>query len=65
MRGLGGKGGVQAHLGPRPDRFRPELPDDAAALRAEVAAQPSGVGDIGFAPAAGGTRYDAVCGGAR
>ena len=44
MLGLGGKGGVQAHLGPRPDWFRPELPDDAAPLRTEAAAQPSGVG---------------------
>ena len=63
--GLGGNGGVHVYVGPRPHRFRKELPDDAAPLRAEAAAQPSGVGDIGFAPAAGGTRYDAVCGGAR
>lgn len=57
--GLGGKGGVHAYAGPRPDRFRQHLPDDAAPLRAEAAAQPSGVGDIVFALEAGGTRYDA------
>jgi hypothetical protein len=57
--GLGGNGGVHAYVGPRPDRFRKHLPDDAAPLRAEAAAQPSGVGDIVFALEAGGTRYDA------
>ncbi len=57
--GLGGEGGVFAYVGPRPDRFRRELPDDAVPLRAEAAGQPSGVGDIVFALEAGGTRYDA------
>ncbi len=57
--GLGGNGGVFAYAGPRPDRFRKQLPDDAAPLRAEAAAQPSGVGDMVFALEAGGTRYDA------
>jgi hypothetical protein len=57
--GLGGQKGVLAYTGPRPDRFRRELPDDAAPLRAEAAGQPSGVGDIVFALEAGGTRYDA------
>ena len=57
--GLGGNGGVHAYVGPRPDRFRKQLPDDAAPLRAEAAAQQSGVGDIVFALEAQGTRYDA------
>lgn len=57
--GFGGKGGVHAYAGPRPERFRKELPDDAAPLRAEAATQPSGVGDIVFALEAGGTHYDA------
>jgi len=57
--GLGGNHGVLAYSGPRPDRFRREMPDDAAPLRAEAAGQPSGVGDIVFALEAGGTRYDA------
>ena len=57
--GLGGKGGVHAYAGPRPERFRRQLPDDAAPLRAEAAGQPSGVGDIVFALEAGGTGYDA------
>ena len=57
--GLGGPGGVFAYSGPRPDRFRRQMPDDAAPLRAEAAGQPSGIGDIVFALEAGGTRYDA------
>ena len=57
--GLGGNGGVHAYVGPRPDRFRKQLPDDAAPLRAEAALQSSGVGDIVFALEASGTRYDA------
>lgn len=57
--GLGGHRGVLAYAGPRPERFRREMPDDAAPLRAEAAAQPGGVGDIVFALEAGGTRYDA------
>lgn len=56
--GLGGKQGVFAYTGPRPDRFRREMPDDAAPLRAEAAGQPSAVGDMVFALEAGGTRYD-------
>lgn len=57
--GLGGARGVMAYAGPRPERFRRDMPDDAAPLRAEAAGQPSGVGDIVFALEAGGTRYDA------
>ena len=57
--GLGGNKGVLAYNGPRPDKFRREMPDDAAPLRAEAAGQPSGVGDLVFALEAGGTRYDA------
>ena len=57
--GLGGDRGVMTYSGPRPDRFRRQMPDDAAPLRAEAAGQPSGVGDIVFALEAGGTRYDA------
>jgi hypothetical protein len=57
--GLGGQHGVLAYTGPRPDRFRREMPDDAGPLRTEAAAQPTGVGDIVFALEAGGTRYDA------
>ena len=55
---VGGQG-VLAYSGPRPERFRREMPDDAAPLRAEAAGQPSGIGDIVFALQAGGTRYDA------
>jgi len=57
--GLGGNGGVLGYTGPRPERFRREMPNDAAPLRAEAAGQPSGVGDIVFALEAGGTRHDA------
>ncbi len=57
--GLGGKGGVHAYTGPRPDRFRRQMPDDAAPLRAEAASQPSHVGDIVFTLAGHGPRYDA------
>jgi hypothetical protein len=56
--GAGGHG-VLAYTGPRPDRFRREMADDAVPLRAEAAAQPSGVGDVVFALEADGTRYDA------
>jgi hypothetical protein len=55
----GSAGGVLAYAGPRPERFKRELPDDAAPLRAEAAAQPSAVGDIVFALEADGPRYDA------
>ena len=57
--GLSGNRGVLAYTGPRPERFRREIPNDAAPLRAEAAGQPTGVGDIVFALEAGGTRYDA------
>ena len=57
--GRGGRGGVLAYTGPRPERFRRDMPGDAAPLRAEAAGQPSGVGDLVFALEAGGTRYDA------
>ncbi len=57
--GIGGNGGVRAYVGPRPERFRREMPDDAGPLRTEAAAQPSGVGDIVFALEAPGTHYDA------
>ena len=56
--GVGGHG-VLAYTGPRPDRFRREMPNDAVPLRAEAAGQPSGVGDLVFALNADGTRYDA------
>jgi hypothetical protein len=57
--GLGGRTGVLAYAGPRPDSFRRSLPDDAGPLRAEAAKQPSAIGDLVFALATGGTRYDA------
>ena len=56
--GVGGHG-VLAYTGPRPDRFRREMPNDAVPLRAEAAGQPSGAGDLVFALNADGTRYDA------
>lgn len=56
--GPGGQAGVHAYEGPRADRFRAQLPDDVAPLRAEAAAQPSAIGDFVFALEAGGTRYD-------
>ena len=56
---LGGNRGVLAYSGPRPDRFRRQMPDDTAPLRAESAGQPGAVGDIVFALEADGTRYDA------
>lgn len=57
--GLGGNGGVHAYQGPRPDRFRRQMPDDAAPLRAEAASQPSDIGGIVFTLAGHGPRYDA------
>jgi hypothetical protein len=56
--GVGGHG-VLAYTGPRPERFRREMPKDAVPLRAEAAGQPIGVGDLVFALEADGTHYDA------
>lgn len=56
--GLSGKNGVLAYVGPRPDSFRRNLPDDAAPLRAEAAGQPHAIGDMVFALETGGTLYD-------
>jgi hypothetical protein len=56
--GRGGKSGVLAYVGPRPDSFKRSLPDDAAPLRAEAAGQPNSVGDLVFALETAGTRYD-------
>ena len=54
-----GDKGVLAYTGPRPEKFRRDMPEDAVPLRAEAAGQPSGVGDLVFALEAAGTRYDA------
>lgn len=56
---LGGASGVRAYWGPRPERFRRDLPTDAAPLRAEAGKQSSEIGDPVFALDAVGTRYDA------
>jgi hypothetical protein len=57
--GLGGNRGLLAYAGPRPERFRREMPNDAAPLRAEAAGQSTGLGDLVFALEASGTHYDA------
>ena len=56
--GVGGHG-VLAYHGPRPERFRREMPEDAVPLRTEAAGQPINVGDLVFALEADGPRYDA------
>ncbi len=56
--GVGAKG-VLVYTGPRPERFRRDMAEDAVPLRAEAAGQPGGVGDLVFALEASGTRYDA------
>ena len=53
-------GGVLAYEGPRPDKFRRDLPRDAEPLRAGTAGKQLSEGDLEFVPDAAGTRYDAV-----
>ena len=53
-------GGVLAYAGPRVESFRPHVAADAAPLRELTAGRPFAEGDFEFAPAAGGTRYDAL-----
>jgi len=52
-------GGVLIYEGPRPEKFRGHLPDDAELLRAQTAGKQFAEGDIEFAAEAVGTRYDA------
>ena len=52
-------GGVLAYEGPRPDKFRQNLPEDAEPLRARAAGKEFTEGDIEFVPDAADTHYDA------
>ena len=52
-------GGIAAYEGPRPERFRRNLPDDAELLRSRAAGREFSEGDIEFVPDAADTRYDA------
>src|SRR3954466_368740 len=52
-------GGVVAYEGPRPDRFKRDLPDDAEMLRAATQGKQLAEGDIEFVTDAAETRYDA------
>jgi hypothetical protein len=55
----GTPGGVAAYDGPRPDRFRRELPNDAELLRAATRGKDLAEGDLEFVADAAHTRYDA------
>jgi hypothetical protein len=52
-------GGIVAYWGPRAERFRQQLPDDAEPLRARAAGKDFAEGDLEFVPDAADTRYDA------
>lgn len=52
-------GGVLFYEGPRPERFRKELPSDAEPLRLATKGRPLTEGDIEFVPDAVESRYDA------
>ena len=52
-------GGIVAYWGPRPERFRQQLPQDAEPLRARAAGRDFADGDLEFVPDAADTRYDA------
>jgi hypothetical protein len=52
-------GGVLYYEGPRPERFRLELPDDAEPLRASTKGKTFTEGDIEFVTDATTTKYDA------
>lgn len=52
-------GGIVAYEGPRPDRFRRELPGDAELLRASTRGKELADGDVEFVFDATETRYDA------
>jgi hypothetical protein len=56
---LGAKGGVVAYVGPRPEVFKRQLPEDAEPLRARAAGKQFAEGDLEFVPDAADTRYDA------
>jgi hypothetical protein len=56
---LAATGGILAYDGPRPDRFRRELPNDAELLRAGAKGKQLSEGDIEFVADAAETRYDA------
>src|SRR5437868_5682617 len=53
------QGGVLFYEGPRPERFRRELPDDAEPLRASTKGRSFTEGDLEFVPDAAESRYDA------
>ncbi len=53
-------GGIAAYKGPRPDRFRRELPKDAELLRSSTRGREFADGDVEFVPNAAKTSYDAL-----
>ena len=53
------QGGILAYHGPRAERFRRLVPEDAAPLLAAAADKPLAEGDLEFVEDAGDTRYDA------
>ena len=55
----GQPGGVVAYDGPRPDRFRRELPSDAELLRSTTKGREYADGDVEFVSDAAEKRYDA------
>jgi hypothetical protein len=57
----GAKGsGIAAYHGPRPDKFKQQLGNDAEPLRASTKGKELTEGDIEFVAEAGKTRYDAM-----
>jgi len=55
----GGLGGLRAYAGPRIEKFRAELVEDAGPLLAQVGGRPVADGDFEFADEAEGTQFDA------
>ena len=54
-----GSGSVLAYVGPRPDAFKRNVPNDAEPLQAGTRGKPLADGDIEFVADAKGTQYDA------
>jgi hypothetical protein len=52
--------GVLAYVGPRPEKFRAQLPTDVEPLRALVEGRTLTVGDFEFVPQADGSLYDVL-----
>jgi hypothetical protein len=56
---LAAQQGILAYQGPRAESFRKQFPVDVEPLRTMISGRSFAPGEFEFAPAAGGTRYDA------